>query len=113
MTPTRHHQIETGRHGVQAEAVKLLRELGCFVLRLQVRMTGGYRLMPKGTADTIVFVGDGRFGWMEFKRGKGGRLRPEQEAFRDAALRRGENWASPTSAEEAAQVMMAWRTRGN
>ena len=110
MLATRRHQTETGRHGVQAEAVALLRKLGCLVLRLPVRMTGGYRLMPKGTPDTIVFLGSGRFGWLEFKRAKGGKLSPEQEAFRDAALRRGENWAEPTSAEEAAQVVMGWRT---
>lgn len=48
--------------------------------------------MRKGVPDLVIILPDGRCGWAELKRPKGGVLSDEQKGWRDALIAFGHDW---------------------
>jgi len=64
--------------------------------------------MKKGAPDLVILLPEGRVGWMENKKPKGGRMSDEQLGFEARCKRLGHHYARARNMEQAIAALNQW-----
>jgi hypothetical protein len=104
---------QTPEGTVKAQIQDALRAMGCLVIRINagvVRVKGGFmRGAPEGTADLLVFPGNGRMVALEIKQ-PGKKAAPEQLAWGAEWRRLGGTFAVVDTVDDAIRVVSVARS---